>query len=63
VSGTSVTLVSATPVAPYHVEVEDNGPEQVDIKFESESMDYRIRAEVIGGALDWEITSSQDDDD
>jgi hypothetical protein len=62
VSGSSVTLVSATPVAPYHIEVDDNGPEKVDVKFESETMEYRVRAEIIGGTLTWSVTNSADDD-
>lgn len=55
VSGDQVTLVSATPVAPYHAEVDDTGPEHVDVKFESESAEYRVRAEVRDGELTWSV--------
>jgi hypothetical protein len=63
VSGSSVTLVSATPVAPYDVDVEDDGPEKIDVEFESETHDYRVRAEVDGGELIWQVTESSDGDD
>lgn len=62
VSGETVSLVSASPVDPYHAEVEDNGPERVEVKFESESLEYQVRAEVRNGILEWEVTTSSDDD-
>lgn len=63
VAGDQVTLVSASPVDPYHAEVEENGPERVEVKFESESAEYRVRAEVRDGQLVWEVSSSSGDDD
>jgi hypothetical protein len=66
VSGGSVTLVSATPVAPYQVDVEDGGPEKVEVEFDSEAAEYRVRAEIRDGQLVWDVEQSGsggDDDD
>jgi hypothetical protein len=58
VSGGTVTLVSATPVTPYHVDVEDDGPEKVEVEFDSESTEYQVRAFVDDGELIWEVDQS-----
>ncbi len=58
VSGGSVTLVSATPVAPYQVDVEDDGPEKVEVEFDSEAAEYRVRAEIHDGQLIWQVEQS-----
>lgn len=67
VSGGSVTLVSATPVAPYQVDIEDDGPEKVEVEFDSDGADYKVRAMVRDGQLVWETESEGggggDDDD
>lgn len=58
VSGDEVTLVSATPVTPFHVDVEDDGPEKVEVEFDSESAEYQVRATVQDGELVWEVDQS-----
>lgn len=63
VSGDSVTFKTAQPVAPYDVDVEDDGPETVVVEFESESADYLVRAEVRDGQLVWEVIESLEGDD
>jgi hypothetical protein len=63
VSGGSVSLVSAQPVAPFYVELERGGPEQVVVKFESEGSEYQVQAEVHQGALVWEVSGGGDESD
>ena len=48
---------------PYHAEVEENGPDRVEVKFESESAEYKVRAEVQDGILEWRVESSSEDDE
>jgi hypothetical protein len=48
-------------VAPFDVDVEDDGPEKVDVEFKSESAEYRVRAEASDGKLVWQVTESTDD--
>ena len=61
IDGDEVSLISASPVNPYHAEVEENGPERVEVKFEAESSEYRVRAEVRDGRLVWEVSSGGGD--
>ncbi len=63
VSGDDVSLASASPMNPYHAEVEENGPDRVEVKFESESAEYTVRAEVQDGILEWRVESSSEDDE
>lgn len=62
VAGTAVTLVSATPVAPYSVDVENDGPERVEVDFESGETRYRVRAEVVDGEIDWDVSQEAEED-
>ena len=62
VAGTAVTLVSATPVAPYSVDVEDDGPEKVEVEFESGETRYRVRGEVVDGELVWDVSQETEGD-
>jgi hypothetical protein len=62
VAGTAVTLISATPVAPYSVDVEAAGPEKVEVDFESGETRYRVRAEVVDGELDWDVSQETEGD-
>ena len=61
-AGTAVTLVSATPVAPYSVDVEDDGPEKVEVEFESGETRYRVRGEVVDGELVWDVSQETEGD-
>src|SRR3972149_1136305 len=61
IDGDEVSLISASPANPYHAEVEENGPERVEVKFEAESSEYRVRAEVRDGRLVWEVSSGGGD--
>jgi hypothetical protein len=58
VSGDTVLLVSVTPVSPYHVDVKDDGPEKVEVEFDSESAEYNVRATIEDGELLWVVEQS-----
>ena len=55
-----VVLGSASPAAGFAAEVKKDGPSQVDVEFESESAEYRVRAEWSGGELSVETESDLD---
>lgn len=60
VSGNTVAFVAAQPVAPFGVSVEESGPERVEVKFEAEDVEWRVRAEAEGGVVRWEVESDDD---
>ncbi len=55
VSGDSVTLVSAQPVAPYDVDVEHSGPDRVEVEFDSGASEYKVIAEAEAGVVSWQV--------
>ena len=55
VSGSSLSLVSATPQAPYRAEVKENGPDEVVVEFDAEGTEYEVRATLQGGDVLWEV--------
>ena len=55
-----VVLGSASPAAGFAAEVKKAGPPEVDVEFESESAEYRVRAEWSGGELSVETESDLD---
>jgi len=46
-----VVLGSASPAAGFAAEIKKEGPPEVDVEFESESADYRVRVAWLNGAL------------
>lgn len=56
-----VVLGSASPAAGFAAEIQKDGPTEVEVEFESESADYRVRAQWSDGALSVE-TGSEDED-
>jgi hypothetical protein len=54
--GTSLSLVSSTPATGYAVEVHDNGPTRVEVRFTSGGTEWRIRVELGAGGLVSEVT-------
>ncbi|HSJ83424.1 MAG TPA: hypothetical protein VLA91_06365 [Acidimicrobiia bacterium] len=55
-----VVLGSASPAAGFAAEVKKDGPTEVDVEFESESAEYRVRAEWSGGELSVRTDSDLD---
>jgi hypothetical protein len=55
-AGGAVSLVSSAPAAGYSAEVHDNGPTRVEVRFSNGSTEWRIRVDVVNGALQPEIT-------
>ena len=51
-----VSLVSSTPAAGYTAEIHDNGPTRVEVRFSNGQIEWRIRVDVVNGALVPEIT-------
>jgi len=59
VSGESVTFGGASPLLGWKVEIEDSGPEQVDVHFERNEDDeekVEFKAEIEDGELDVKIS-------
>jgi hypothetical protein len=52
----AVSLVSSSPAAGYTTEVHDNGPTRVEVRFSNGTIEWRIRVDVVNGALQPEIT-------
>jgi hypothetical protein len=52
----AVSLVSSAAAAGYTTEVHDNGPTRVEVRFNNGSTEWRIRVDVVNGALQPEIT-------
>jgi hypothetical protein len=52
----SISLASSTPAAGFGVEVHDNGPTRVEVRFTSGDTKWRIRIELAGGQLTSEVT-------
>ena len=46
-----VVLSSAAPAAGFSAEIKKEGPPEVDVEFESESANYRVRAKWESGDL------------
>lgn len=55
-----VVLQTATPAAGFQAEVEDAGPPEVEVDFESESTKVEVNAEWKDGELDIEVEESDD---
>lgn len=55
-----VVLSSAAPAAGFAAEINKQGPPDVDVEFESESANYRVRARWEGGDLSVETESDVD---
>ena len=53
-----VSLVTSTPTAGYTASLHDNGPSRVEVRFNNGSGEWRIRVDVVNGALVPEITHS-----
>ena len=56
VDGDSITLASNSPAAGFGVDVHDNGPSQVEVRFTNGGTEWRIRVELVNGGLTSEIT-------
>lgn len=52
-----VILGSASPAAGFATEIKKEGPPEVDVEFESDSSEYRVRAEWSDGGLSVETES------
>jgi hypothetical protein len=55
-----VVYQAATPNKGFHVEVEGYGPPEVEVKFESESMEIEVHAAWRDGRLDIDVSPSED---
>ena len=51
-----VSLASSSPAAGFTAEVHDNGPTRVEVRFSNGQTEWRIRVDVVNGALQPEIT-------
>jgi len=56
-----VVLQGASPAAGFHVEVDEAGPPDVEVEFESETLKVEIRARWDHGELRIEVSESGDD--
>ncbi len=54
--GSTVSLASSSPAAGFTAEVHDNGPTRVEVRFSNGQTEWRIRVDVVNGALQPEIT-------
>ena len=61
--GTTVELVSASPNAGFQMDIKNEGPEEVDVEFESDDHESRIRARCADGQPRPEITEDSSDED
>jgi hypothetical protein len=55
-----VVLSSASPAAGFSADVKKQGPPDVDVEFESDSAEYRVRARWANGDLSVETESDVD---
>jgi hypothetical protein len=55
--GGSLSLVSTAPATGFAVEVHDNTPDRVEVRFTSGGLEWRIRVEPAGAAMTSEVTS------
>jgi hypothetical protein len=55
-TGGTISLASSSPAAGFAAEVHDNGPTRVEVRFQGGDVEWRIRIELIDGALTSEIT-------
>jgi hypothetical protein len=46
-----VSLVSSSPATGYSAEIHDNGPTRVEVRFNNGQIEWRIRVDVVNGAL------------
>jgi hypothetical protein len=58
-NGDAITLQAATPADGYEVEVDESGPEEVKVEFESEESDAEVEAVCAGGTA--QMHAEQDD--
>jgi hypothetical protein len=56
ISGGAISLASSTPAAGFAQDVHDNGPTRVEVRFDDGGIEWRIRIELVNGALTSEIT-------
>ncbi len=56
-SGGAVSLVSAVPTPGYTVEVDEQGPDEVRVEFESDDAKSEVRVRWDGG---WDIEERED---
>lgn len=56
-----VTYQSATPAPGFQVEVDEHGPPEVEVEFESESRKVEVHAAWREGDLDVEVSHSEED--
>jgi hypothetical protein len=52
----TVSLASSSPAPGFTTEVHDNGPTRVEVRFSDGQVEWRIRADMVNGALAPEIT-------
>jgi hypothetical protein len=52
----AVSLVSSSPATGFTAEIHDNGPTRVEVRFNNGTIEWRIRVDVVNGALQPEIT-------
>jgi hypothetical protein len=57
-TGGQVSLVSSSPAPGYGVEIHDNGPTRVEVRFNNGQTEWRIRVDVVNGVLQPEITQN-----
>jgi hypothetical protein len=55
--GSSISLQAASPANGYSVEVRERGPEDVDVRLESEDEETDVEAECVGGRAAFDISS------
>jgi hypothetical protein len=55
VTGDVVALVVATPAAGFDLDVNETGPDRVEVDFESSTCFYRVRAEAEDGVIEWRV--------
>ena len=58
----AVSLISAVPNPGFAAEVDNSGPEEVKVEFESATVQWEFRATWKDGVLDVEITSEAEGD-
>jgi len=61
-TGDVVTLVVATPAAGFHSEIDETGPDRVEVTFESSTVSYRVRAEAEDGVIEWRVDVNDESD-
>jgi len=62
-NGSGVSLVAAVANSGFSTDIEDSGPETVEVGFESSQQSCEIKARLIGGAIVFEVELDDDDDD